>query len=76
MVYEAAHKCYEALIRCVKHLLGACFIFLPAAKRWSGSIFLFGNGLYPQKFADYRKMLTGSCCSEIVSEKAVKDGRE
>ncbi len=34
-----------------------------------------GNRLYPQKFADYRK-LAASCCSEIVSEMAVKDDRE
>lgn len=36
--------------------------------KWSGLIFLSGNGLYPQKFVDYRKMLTTSHCSEIVSK--------
>ena len=37
-------------------------------KKWSGWIFLNGNRLYPQKFADYHKMLTASCCSEIISK--------
>ena len=39
------------------------------AKKWSGWIFLTGNRLYPQKFADYRKMLTTSHRSEIVSKR-------
>lgn len=32
--------------------------------------------LYPQKFVDYRKMLTAFCCSEIVSKTVMGTVRE